>query len=98
MRKKAKIAIGVGAAVVIIAGAGVGIGMNADSLFAEKVESDFTVSYDGIKTASITAGVAVHDPSILQADGTYYIFGSHMSAATSTDLRNWTSIANGYTP
>ena len=98
MRKKAKIAIGVGAAVVIIAGAGVGIGMNADSLFAEKVESDFTVSYDGIKTASITAGVAVHDPSVLQADGTYYIFGSHMSAATSTDLRNWTSIANGYTP
>lgn len=40
----------------------------------------------------------MHDPSILEVDDTYYIFGSHMSAASSTDLRTWTSIGNGYTP
>lgn len=63
----------------------------------EKIPKDFTVSYDGIKTADITAGVSVHDPSVIEADGTYYIFGSHMSGASSEDLRNWTSIGDGYT-
>lgn len=28
-----------------------------------------------------TTGASVHDPSILKADDTYYIFGSHMDAA-----------------
>ena len=38
--------------------------------------------------------VAVHDPSIVKAeDGTYYIFGSHMAAATSTDLIDWKLIS-----
>lgn len=57
---------------------------------------DFTVSYDGIITAKIDAGVSVHDPSIIKADGKYYIFGSHMSTAVSDDLRTWTSIGDGY--
>ena len=57
---------------------------------------DFTVNYDGIKTAKIEAGVSVHDPSIFKADGKYYIFGSHMSTAVSEDLRTWTSLGDGY--
>ena len=57
---------------------------------------DFTVNYDGIKTAVIDAGVSVHDPSIYKADGKYYIFGSHMSTAVSEDLRTWTSLGDGY--
>lgn len=57
---------------------------------------DFTVNYDGIKTAAIKAGVSVHDPSIYKADGKYYIFGSHMSTAVSEDLRTWTSLGDGY--
>ncbi len=57
---------------------------------------DYTVSYDGIITAKIEAGVSVHDPSIIKADGKYYIFGSHMSTAVSEDLRTWTSIGDGY--
>ncbi|MCR4922994.1 MAG: glycoside hydrolase family 43 protein [Lachnospiraceae bacterium] len=58
---------------------------------------DLTVSYDGYKTADISSPqVAVHDPSILKADGNYYIFGSHMSAAKSKDLLNWEMIADGY--
>ena len=57
---------------------------------------DYTVSYKGIKTADVSSGVSVHDPSILQVDDTYYIFGSHMSAAKSTDLLNWEKVADGY--
>ncbi len=57
---------------------------------------DFTVDYDGIETAKIAAGVSVHDPSIVKADGKYYIFGSHMSTAVSEDLRTWTSLGDGY--
>lgn len=40
--------------------------------------------------------VSVHDPSIIKAEGTYYVFGSHIEAAKSSDLRNWKSFANGY--
>ena len=38
--------------------------------------------------------VSVHDPSIIRAeDGTYYIFGSHMAAAKSSDLMQWRMIS-----
>ena len=36
--------------------------------------------------------VMVHDPSILKADGTYYLFGSHLADAKSTDLMDWTQM------
>jgi arabinan endo-1,5-alpha-L-arabinosidase len=37
--------------------------------------------------------VSVHDPSIFKdTDGTYYVFGSHLSDAKSTNLINWTQI------
>lgn len=48
-----------------------------------------------IKQGNVVAGVSVHDPSIVKADGNYYIFGSHMEAAQSTDLNNWKSFASG---
>lgn len=32
---------------------------------------------------------SVHDPSVLYADGTYYIYGSHMQAAKSSNLQDW---------
>ena len=41
--------------------------------------------------------VSVHDPSIVKEDDTYYVFGSHIEAAKSTDLQNWTTFTNGYT-
>ena len=42
--------------------------------------------------------VAVHDPSIVKADdGLYYIFGSHMAAATSEDLIDWKLISKDAT-
>lgn len=52
--------------------------------------------YEGIKTKNISAGVSVHDPSIFAADGGYYIYGSHMANAFSTDLRSFKYCGNGY--
>ena len=38
----------------------------------------------------------VHDPSVIRADdGSYYVFGSHLAAARSTDLMGWQFVANG---
>ncbi|WP_346839560.1 LamG-like jellyroll fold domain-containing protein [Microbulbifer sp. SAOS-129_SWC] len=40
--------------------------------------------------------MAVHDPSVIRTDdGTYYVFGSHLSAAKSTDLMTWQRVAEG---
>ncbi len=36
--------------------------------------------------------VSVHDPSILKADGTYYLFGTHLADAKSSNLIQWTQI------
>ncbi|MBD5493223.1 MAG: hypothetical protein HDR12_02255, partial [Lachnospiraceae bacterium] len=42
----------------------------------------------GVEDRELAKKVTCHDPSIFRdEDGTYYIFGSHMSAASSTDLR-----------
>ena len=60
-------------------------------------EQDYRVSYEGIECKNISSpGVAVHDPSIFKDGGYYYIFGSHMSAAKSSDLKNWEMIADNY--
>ncbi|MFD2705132.1 glycoside hydrolase family 43 protein [Salibacterium lacus] len=40
--------------------------------------------------------VAVHDPSIIKEEDTFYIFGTHIEAAKSKDLMNWESFTNGY--
>ncbi|HWT75097.1 MAG TPA: glycoside hydrolase family 43 protein [Mobilitalea sp.] len=41
------------------------------------------------------SNVSVHDPSIVEANGTYYIFGSHLAVAKTTDLMNWTLVDSG---
>ena len=50
------------------------------------------------KPASAAAGtrVSVHDPSVVKAGSTYYVFGSHIEAAKSSNLRDWTRFSNGY--
>lgn len=45
--------------------------------------------------------VAVHDPSIYwetdsEGNPVYYVFGTHITAARSTDLANWSIFTNGY--
>lgn len=74
---------------VTYAGKSVSLKVNADvytSPKTTKLESDQYVTYKQ---------VSVHDPSIIKAnDGAYYIFGSHLLAAKTTDLMNWATIAN----
>lgn len=54
-----------------------------DTSSAEEEETEMTeVSYNR---------VSVHDPSVIYDNGTYYIFGTHMAWAKSTDLMNWES-------
>ncbi len=49
-----------------------------------------------MKKGGFHIDTAVHDPSIfVDKDGSYYIFGTHMTAATSSDLRHWESFADG---
>lgn len=41
-------------------------------------------------------GVSVHDPSVYKSkDGTYYITGSHIASAKSSDMINWHTISSG---
>lgn len=69
---------------------------SVDTMGETNADSDYIVIYDGIARAEIKAGVSVHDPSVIKADGKYYIFGSHMSTAVSDDLRHWTTLGDGY--
>src|SRR6187402_2776437 len=43
------------------------------------------------------ANASVHDPSVIKVDGDYYVFGSHLAVAKTTDLMNWTLVADGVT-
>lgn len=50
-------------------------------------------------STSNTTRVSVHDPSIFydSSSGQYYIYGSHMAQAKSSDLRNWSTVGTqGY--
>nr|WP_067843484.1 glycoside hydrolase family 43 protein [Amphibacillus sediminis] len=37
--------------------------------------------------------VSVHDPSVIKVDDTFYVFGSHLAAAKSTNLMQWQQIS-----
>lgn len=51
-----------------------------------------------MKKGGFRAGASVHDPAIyLGQNGEYYIFGTHMTAAVSGDLRYWDCFCKGVT-
>lgn len=50
---------------------------------------------DEIKKGGFTVAASCHDPQIIEENGTYYMFGSHMVAAKSENLRDWNYFANG---
>lgn len=52
------------------------------------------VNPNPVQPALSFANASVHDPSVIKADGTFYVFGSHLAAARTTDLMNWTKIAD----
>lgn len=42
--------------------------------------------------------VSVHDPSVIKVEDTFYVFGSHLAAAKTTDLMNWELVAGQVRP
>jgi len=48
--------------------------------------------------APVFTEVSVHDPAILRADGTFYIYGSHLASASSPDLVRWTQLSTDESP
>ena len=65
----------------------------AGALALTGLQSNLTV-----REASAAAGtrVSVHDPSVVKDGSTYYVFGSHIEAARSENLRDWQRFSNGY--
>ena len=62
-------------------------------------EDNKAVGAASSSSTSNTTRVSVHDPSIFydSSSGAYYIYGSHMAQAKSTDLRNWSTVGTqGY--
>ncbi|RAK07482.1 arabinanase [Halanaerobium saccharolyticum] len=65
----------------------------------------FVSTYAGaekIKAEAATAveldpeSVSVHDPMIIEENGRYYVFGSHLAAAKSDDLIEWEQLAGDW--
>lgn len=54
--------------------------------------ADTTDTTRAVDAPQKVSRVSVHDPSIIKADGTYYLFGTHLADAKSDDLMNWTQM------
>ncbi|QOY94287.1 family 43 glycosylhydrolase [Massilia sp. UMI-21] len=67
-------------------------GMGA--LLAASLASSHAAARPGVTPISFK-NASVHDPSVIKAGDTYYVFGSHLAAAKSTDLMNWQQVSNG---
>lgn len=48
-----------------------------------------------VVTSNYSSGVSVHDPSVVKDGSKYYIFGSHMDTAYTTDLWKWNKLYTG---
>lgn len=54
-----------------------------------------TTNPNAVQTALTFGNASVHDPSVIKSGSTFYVFGSHLAAAKTTDLMNWTKLADG---
>lgn len=72
--------------------------MRFHKLTAAVLSAAMLLSVSGVMPAAAGGTrVSVHDPSVIKDGNTYYVFGSHIDAAKSTDLINWRTFTNGYT-
>lgn len=67
----------------------IAIVMSTSSSATVSLASDMTPS-----AAPTFSNVSVHDPSVIRANGTYYVFGSHLASAKTNDLMRWTQISS----
>lgn len=80
--------------VVVLLVVGVGV------FFAAELRSPKTEAIQRETTGEVSSRLdavrtSVHDPSILKADGKYYIFGSHIAVGRSDDLIAWGELIAG---
>ncbi|MDE6787747.1 MAG: RICIN domain-containing protein [Ruminococcus sp.] len=71
--------------------------MKVKKILSALISGCIAISCLGVFYASAAnhTRVGVHDPSIIKLDdNSYYIIGSHLAAARSSDLGNWTFTAN----
>lgn len=64
------------------------LGLAAFSLTVANADDNTRVTYNE---------VSVHDPSVVVDGNNYYVFGSHLATAKSSDLLNWTTFGGGET-
>ena len=87
------------AAGATLAGCGGGGGADAAAAASAGTGGTGTGSGNGTTTTTTTevtfTEVSVHDPSIVRVADTWYVFGSHLAAAKSSNLRDWTLVADG---
>ena len=63
-----------------------------------KAKTQLSVSdMNSLYTTSNGSWVSVHDPSVVYRAGTYYIWGSHLGIACSSDLISYTGLSAGNT-
>jgi len=68
------------------------------NLVAAEANAQTALTTAKLNTLSATSGgswVGIHDPSVVFRNNTYYIWGSHLGVATSTDLQNFTPLSAG---
>ena len=71
-------------------------GSNANGENSQAGESTSAV-FESTLAEPTYKDVSVHDPSIIKVDDQYYVFGTHIEAAKSSDLMRWDRFTNGYT-
>ena len=91
-----KLALLIGGAVLVTACGG-GSDNKGSEIPANVVPENVSLPNPTVNAEAIVYNdMAVHDPSVIKAaDGTFYVFGSHLSVAKSTDLMSWTRVADG---
>lgn len=96
MQKNLKVFFSLGLSVVLAASslAYLGEGSKALAQSGDKIiVTDKDIS--SLCTKETFTRGSVHDPSVVaNGNGTYYVFGSHMGVAKTTDLMNWTSVTS----
>ncbi|KGA98500.1 arabinanase [Alkalihalobacillus alcalophilus ATCC 27647 = CGMCC 1.3604] len=73
------------------------VGVKDGSGASIEQEAEVTMSIKENESIQGFYNASVHDPSIVKADNIYYVIGSHIDGAKSTDLINWENYTNGYT-
>src|SRR4051812_35833415 len=84
------------AALLSLVGCGGGGGSDAGGGVAPPPSRPRSGSPRGQAALTFT-NASLHDPSVIKVGADYYVFGSHLAAAKSSDLMNWTMVADGVT-